>query len=352
MSIELYEYLSLKLVERCLTQKIQEFLNCQIQIDFEELLLLLSRQGEGRSRTFNYTINELITMYFNENLTDIQGRELRLRIAASPIYKVAIERFVANSLTHYLTRNNFDYLCYFSPNSADFAILLNNDILENLSIGIEVDFTPLADYRGILLSVDSKSIMGLSNLGDALTRNNELGKFEAHWNQISYEPPRLRNAILSGNQALNQKYQVIRNVLNIDNNNYLFVSIFVCDLVFLPYRTNYFEENLINLSANYFNHSFYTVSIPNGSIRSSYYDSFFSAGKGGNEMYSRDGVEYSYPKDCRFQIKNDKNQYLKFKNLLDHPNRFVYIPNNPNRYSATTLNNMGELKRKDFRYYR
>jgi hypothetical protein len=305
--------------------------------------LLLSRQGEGRAtKKYSYSSTDVLEGYYRNNLNDNQERELKLRICSSPIYKVAIERFVFDSIITYLQNNNIDYKNYYSPNSADFAITLDNNALNRIHEANLIE----PEYDGIILNVDSKSVMGLANMGDALSNGNVLGKFEAKWNQLSYEPPILRTALVSGDYLLNNKYGVLRNTILINNENYLLVTLFVCDLIYLSHPTDLLNLPLRELNGSIFDHLIHIECVPNGLLHSPYYDSYFSAGKGGYEVKTINSVRYQYPKDCRFQIRNAKGQNLVFNNLHTRPNRFRYLSNNQTTFFGIILNDNRQLIRK------
>jgi len=188
--------------------------------------------------------------------------------------------------------------------------------------------------------------MGLSNLGDSLTRNNILGKFEAKWNQISYNPPKLREVKRSNDIYLNKKYSTMNSVIQYDGNEYLFISIFVCDLVCLPSDSSFFQDHLDDLNGLYFDHYLNIVCIPNNLLQSDFYDSFFNAGK----SLSKDRVPgfSRYPNDCRFQVISERNQYLRFANLTDNEFRVRYL-NPAGNYTTSILDSSRNLVKRSFR---
>lgn len=324
--IEKLELFGLNLVAHVLKAKFKDYVDNHNQIRFHDLLLILSRQGEGRAKeAYNFTIADLVSRYLSKKLDDQRDKELRCRIAACPLFNVALERFVAHSLISWLVSNNIPYKNCHLPTSADFAILLEDEVLPKIYESLDgIDLPEIDEYKSILLSVDAKSVMGLSNLGDALTRNNILGKFEAKWNQLSYIPPKLRDAMASNDDYFNKKYSPIGPLITLNGAKYLFVSIFVSDLVCLP-DMSFFNDSLESLNGSYFNDYCTIVTTPNGLLQSGFYDSFFTAGKGG---YS-DG----YPVDCRFQIMHSTGQFATFKNLSESRFRFRYL-NPAGKYNA------------------
>jgi len=345
--IEKHELLALDLIEQALKIKFQEYLLDHGQIRFHDLLLTLSRQGKGRATTaYNFTIEEILRSYLSNNLDANKDRELRCRIAACPLFKVALERFVAHSVISWLVSNNIPYKNCHLPTSADFAILIEDEVLPNVYEHFGESLPEMNEYNSILLSVDAKSIMALSNLGDALTHNSILGKFEANWNQLSYIPPKLGAAMASNDRYFNLKYHPIKPVIFLNGIRYLLISIFVSDLAVLP-DMSFFDDPLESLNGSYFNDYCTITTIPNGLLKSDFYDSFFSAGKGG---CSDEGVRGfpNYPRDCRFQIINSQGQVAIFENLLGTRFRFRYL-NQEGRYKAITLDSStGELKEEKF----
>jgi len=339
--------LALDLVEQALKIKFQEYIRNHDQISFSDLLLTLSRQGKGRAtRAYNVTIEDVLRSYLDNNLDTTKDKELRCRIAACPLFKVALERFVTHSLISWLVSNNIPYKNCHLPTSADFAILIEDEALPNVYEHLRETLPEIDEYNSILLSVDAKSVMALSNLGDALTHNSILGKFEANWNQLSYIPPKLDAAMNSNDSYFNLKYRPIEPVILLNGIRYLLISIFVSDLVVLP-DMSFFDDPLESLNGSYFNDYCTITTIPNGLLKSNFYDSFFTAGKGG---YSDDRVEGfpNYPLDCRFQIINSQGQIAIFENLSETRFRFCYL-NQKGKYKAITLDSStGELKKQEF----
>lgn len=337
MSLETYEYFSLIFTQRILSHYTDLFLENANQIDFEELLLNLSRQGKGKATSYNFSLYSVIEHYLNNDLNEEQEFELRCRIASSSIYNLALERFTFNSIVRYLTEYGFDYNNFFYPNTADFAIMLNNATLDQINEVFELEFEFNFDYAGIVLFVDSKSIMYFKNQNDATIKGKELGKCEIKWNQISYTPPALRESMRVGNSVLNQRSRVVRNEYRTDQGNYYLVSIFLSDLTYLPHNSLFFRDPLVNLGGNYFNHQLFLICCPNGYFEGEYYDSFFQATKQGYYKDTINGITYRYPKDARIGIKNSAQEYLRFMELEENPNRFCYIPNIAGRFQALRL---------------
>jgi hypothetical protein len=343
---ERMELFSLDFVESVLRAEFVDYVNSLRQVRFEDLLLVLSRQATGRATRYRHTIEDVVRSYSNGRLSDEEDRELRCRIAACPLFNVALERFVSHSLISWLVSNNIAYRDCHMSTSADFAILIDQEEIPNIIEGMGQDNPPATtEYQSILLSVDAKSLMGLSNLGDALTHGNVLGKLEANWNQISYTPPLLREAMASNDAYFNRKHGTIEPTINFGETEYLFVSVFVCDLVSLPNRA-FFTDPLMNLNGSYFNHHWTIVAIPNRSLQSSFYDSFFTAGKGG---YSDDRVTGfpPYPVDCRFQVIGSNEDTAVFRNLPNIDFRFRYL-NQHGTYNAITKSSRAELEEQEF----
>lgn len=346
--IENIELRSLSLVEKVLEEKFKKYITNGKQIDFDDLLLTLSRQGIGRATTiYKYTKKEVLNDYLEDNLNASKELELRCRLAAGPLYKVALERFVTHSLISWLTSNNIPYQNCQIPTSSDFSIFLETSALQKINKIIHEIESITNEYDGISLNVDAKSVMGLSNIGDALTaEETTLGKFEAKWNQMSYVPPLLRKARESKNKYLNQKYSVLKPTITYNDKHYLLISIFVCDLICLPYNSTFFDDPFNSLSGSYFDHYISIVGVPNGMLQSNFYDSFFHPGKLG---YSKDIVKGfpKYPKDCRFHVMNERKNILKFEHLSNNKLRFRYL--NPiGKYRAMELIDKGKLTSKTF----
>lgn len=347
--IEELELASLNLVENVLREKFNDYINGNSQMAFNDLLLALSRQGKGRATTsYRYTTEDVVRSYLNGSLNADAGKELRCRIAACPLFKVALERFVEHSLISWFTSKNIQYTNYNLSTSADFAVFVKPEALKRL-LGMVNENSPAFanEHRGIILSVDAKSVMALSNLGDALSRNGHLGKFETNWNQISYVPPVLRRAMASNDGYYNKKYNPIEPLVALDGNEYVLVSIFACDLVCLSDRA-FFQAPLESLTGARFNHYCTIVSIPNRLLQSEYYDTFFDAGKGG---ISDDGVAGfpNYSVDARFNILNSNVKALRFENLYSPQLRFRYL-NQVGRYNAITYSN-ANLEDNEFSLY-
>jgi hypothetical protein len=346
MSTERYEYISLLFISDALHQNYQRYIESCNHISFNEFLLYLSRQGEGRGKkAFKYSVQDVIEYYTHKGQSDkfedvlVVDQDLRKRIAASSIFQVAIQRFVADSLIRWLKDNDIDYKNFNSPNTADYCIILLDSEIGKISGSLGIDLVLPSDFDGILISVDSKSIMGLLNTGDSLTTNSILGKFKAKWNQISYIPPRLRSARKSNNPVFNQKFSVLNSSYEINGKNFYTVSCFVCDLICLPDLSTFFSDRLENLNGSYFNHYVYTVCVPNADHQSIYYDSFLQAGKDGYENYDApDGNIYPYPVDCRWRVVSN-NGYLTYQELreLYQPRRFCYVSRNPGEYNVSVL---------------
>lgn len=347
MSLEIFEYICLELVHRILNQEIDTFLNETNFIDSQDLILNFSSQSGGRSTTsYSYSKKELITAYGNQSLNEEQDLELKEKIASNSIFNIAVERFVFNSIIDYFISNNLDYNIYYSPRSADFVarIDINSFNLILNFFGIDIKFKH--NFDGILLHIDSKSTMALSNLTDSRTINKILGKFEANFNQISYRPPKLRAAKISNNSNLDLKYHVLESSKLIDNNLYFVVSLFVIDFVYLTFPSRFFDLNISEINSSYFNHQLFCVAFPNGKFQSDYYDSYFQSGKEGYEDYNQNGETYKYPKDCRYTIFNNGNDFLIFENLENRPLRFHYIPYNPAIYNISVLTDIQQIEGK------
>jgi len=338
--MERYEYITLKLIEKVLNSKYSVLKDRMKKLVFDDLLMFLARQGEGRAKkNYQYKLKDVIKAFLNPPLLSNKEKELRWRLASNPLFKVAVERFVQDSLIEWFVKNNITYETYLSPNSSDFSIFLENNELKKICSLLEISLTLPTEnnIEGIILNVDSKSIMGLKNGGDAIVRS-ELGKFEAKWNQMSYEPPILRGAKTSSPDILmTQKYSVLKKQHKINGKNYFCVTSFVVGLFYLNDTTLFFSDSLNNLNGSYFNLIMFVVNIPNGVFQSSFYDSFFHNGKGGY-----DEVLIDYPKDCRFGIKNSSNQYLTFNTIIKGPGqfekRYAYISYTPGTYKMATLN--------------
>ncbi|MHA1138367.1 MAG: hypothetical protein ACTSSE_17945 [Candidatus Thorarchaeota archaeon] len=344
--MEEYEYISLRFIDATLFDNYQSFMDGRYQIDINELIQFLSRQKTGRATgTYHYSISDVIQGYITDSMNGEMERELRWRIASSPIFKVAMERFVHDSLTKWLVANEIEYNNYYSPNSSDYAIVIGNDMIDQVSIALKLDIdTGGGGYDGVILHVDSKSLMGLKNYGDAIAHKEELGKLEAKWNQVSYVPPMLRQAREDyPDPMMEQKHGILPQAVYLDGRKYLSVTCFVSGLFFLE-DDLFFIDPLEDLTGEYFNSAFYIINIPNGKLQCQEYDSFFAAGKGGY-----DSKVSAYPVDCRFKIKNSNGQYLRYHTLTDVENdaRYSFIPRPPRTFTLLELGDQG-IVRKSF----
>ena len=99
------------------------------------------------------------------------------------------------------------------------------------------------EFQGVLIHIDAKSIMAMKNAGDAIKDNRPI-QFEAKWNQISYDPPRLRNARLSpsATQRLTLKYQTLPTIFQHQQERYLVLSYFVPCLIYIDPTSQYFSK--------------------------------------------------------------------------------------------------------------
>lgn len=334
-SIEKLELFSLNLVEHILKERFSQYVSTNSQFKFPDLLLALARQGKGRgTSSYSHTIEQTVRSYLNGSLTTDMELELRCRIASSPMFKVALERFVEHSLISWLASNNIPYVNYNLSTSADFAVFVDcSQLLDVYGRLDRDDYPEIGEHHRMVLSVDAKSVMALSNLGDAMSRGNVLGRFEANWNQISYIPPLLRQAMESNDRYFNRKHGPMEPSVVMNGNSYLLTSIFACDLVCLS-DTRFFQTPLEDLDASYFNHHIAIVTIPNRLLQSQFYDSFFDAGKGGPSEDKAKGFPY-YPVDARFNIMNTRGEVLKFENLPNANLRFRCLDQSGS-YSALT----------------
>ncbi|MFX0174159.1 MAG: hypothetical protein ACFE9L_19940 [Candidatus Hodarchaeota archaeon] len=326
-TIEEIEYICLRSVYAAIKPNFNHYLNNRNQLTTNELVLHLSRQKTGRARDLGIPIQELVEKYLQNTLNKTEELELRLRIASSPLYKVGTERFVIHSIIEWLVKQNIKYKNYQSPNSADFAVIVNKKEFKKLKDNKEINNHNFSaelsdDLDGVIIFNDSKSIMGLKNSGDAITKGGKFGKFEAKWNQISYLPPMLREVQNSNHVYFNYKYNSLEPIIEFDSKKYLLVSIFVIDLICLP-DYSFFKDSLNNLNGNYFNHFLSIVCVPSRKLQSRFYDSFFAAGK----SRSQDKVKGypRYPDDCRVQVMNNNNEELIFKDLKEENHRFLYL---------------------------
>ncbi|HOI77054.1 MAG TPA: hypothetical protein PLI06_05530 [Methanofastidiosum sp.] len=338
--MEQYEYISFKLVEKVLGNKYNEFTKNIKNIHFDEMFQFLSRQGSGRARTlYDYDLRDVLESCINSSLDREKEKELRWRLASSPLYKVAIERFVNENMTKWFVENEIEYSIYYSPNSSDYAVVLTNNSYTKIAEILDLDFEINENYDGGLLLVDSKSLNALGNLGDSLVED-EVGLFEAKWNQISYEPPLLKKAKTEHPDPLMaKKHSVLPQITLIENKKYVTVTCFAVGLNYLAYPSPFFTDPLNTLSSKYFDIILYIVNVPNG-VQGNKFDRFFFNGKGGY-----DESNPNYPVDCRIGIKNN-GIYLRFEDIEGNPKRFSHFPSTPRFYNISLFKNRGIIGKR------
>lgn len=312
-AIEAHEYVVMQFIQEALGKRYRDFKSSFSQLTFDEIERCLLSQGDGRG---NDAIGPYIQQYLNfgRSLTRINQAQIDLenslkeKIASLPLFNVGLERFVYDSLISELVTGGFDYETFISPNSSDHAFLLPREtILRFLTqhlTNLKPDHIPLLEnfltskkagkFQGVLIHIDAKSIMAMSNAGDAIKNNRPL-QFEAKWNQVSYNPPRLRNARLGpgASERLTQKYQTLPTFYRYRQKDFLVLSYFVPCLIYIDPNSQYINDAFNQISGSHFKCVTSLCSLPNGDLESSTYDRYFFAGKGGKE-----GV---YPKDCRFR---------------------------------------------------
>lgn len=375
--LEEYELIIHEFIKEALRRNYEDFNTSINSLSFEELLQFVSRESTGRSENYMYTIKDVVRAYLNNCMNNIHEKELKLRIASSSVFNIAMERYVFSSIINFLNKNisiKPAYSLNASPNSSDFSIIIENEVIQDIAdlLNLEVDMEYLSNqYHGVLIHADAKSIMALSNCGDALINGSVVGKCQASWNQITYIPPRLNNAFENNDYYMRKKHSVLESTVYKGSKKYYTTSSFVVDFVYLDSNTNYFEIPINNIDSGSFNHIMYTITFPNGIHKNDYYDMFFNAGKTGYDE-AENGVKY--PKDCRIVIKPDYeylkqhkglskdkilhelqgDDYLKFKGLEEEGKetiyRFDYINISENKgekqYEIIYLNNSNELKTK------
>ena len=280
------------------------------QLSFDELYSFLSRQKKGRAKTrYLHELSELIENM--SSLTKEMELELRSRVAASSIFSKAFERNTNASLIKSFFSNNIKFTLNYSPNSSNFSAFLE---LNDFSPEIRDD-----EIDGVLLNVDTNSINGYSNLSDALYANY-FGRFNIGLNQITYQPPKLRDAIQKGKKLhLNQKYRTLNGYKKWRGKSYIVITIFVTILSCLPNKTFFYDE-FKKIGGNYFDHYIMCTCAPHVFLTSDYYDNYFGPGKGGKEK--------GYPKDYRFIVYNESSKFLKFENLNEIKYRFKIVNKN------------------------
>src|SRR5690554_1953575 len=96
--LEEYELIVHKFIKEALICNYENYKTSINNLSFNELLQFISRQNEGRGRNYNYSIEEVVQAYLDNNMDDTQKDELKYRIASSSIYNVAMERYVFTSI--------------------------------------------------------------------------------------------------------------------------------------------------------------------------------------------------------------------------------------------------------------
>lgn len=310
--------------------KIEEnFIGQTDKITNEELVNNLSAQGDGRASWPEYSIEYLSKQY--PNLDQEESSELGKRLASLNIFSDGLERTVAMLFYEYLDEHNYDFKPWISPDAAD-SVFLVKDFYKNINV---------------MLHIDAKSLSGFKNLNDA-KKEGVIGKHQVKWNQTSYREPRLRNKINGQDSYQKKKYKVLDNIQEVGEDDYLTVTLFMCNLMYVSQDD---KKSLKNgeLSGEDLSNITYLGCVPNGLLESDYYDSFFQSGKNGYDDDS--GV----PKDTRFfYIKNSIP--LKFENLQEGTRVNLLYPRPDSNEETINLvygdNNgevrEGEVKVQDF----
>jgi hypothetical protein len=263
-------------------------------------------------------------------------KEFRMRLVSTPFLKVGPERFIHDSLVKWLTQHTINYENYYSPNSSDCAILIENSQINRIESILNLNYGSALsqNYDGILLNIDSKSINGIANLGDALV-DSYVGKFEAKWNQISYPPPLLRSTLSNHSTVIRNRYAVLNPDYTLNGRRYYTVTLFFSDLAYIPSSVDLFAINTTQINGSIFDHVGMIACIPNGMLQNGYYDQFFDAGKGGYDATLSPQV----PKDVRIKIKS-RTLNLEFQHLTRQgtPKRYFHYSNaGRGQINASTL---------------
>jgi len=357
--IESYEFVMMQFIRTALEKGYSDFKNSFSQLTFDEIECYLLSQGAGRGAGSNVNINQYLNL--NRNLARRNQAEqdleesLKEKIASLSLFNVGLERFVYDSVISELVTYGIDYETFISPNSSDHAFLLRDETIlkllnNNYSVHLNSNQIPLLkefltskksdDFQGVLIHIDAKSIMAMKNAGDAIKDNRPI-QFEAKWNQISYDPLRLRNARLGAGatQRLTLKYQTLPTIFQHQQEHYLVLSYFVPCLIYIDPASQYFNDPFNQISGSHFECVTSLCSLPNGELQSPIYDGYFYAGKSGN-----DG---DYPKDCRFRW-GQGNQNLQFLNLptLNVERGHYFDP--PGNYNYEAIDNQGARNNHNF----
>lgn len=297
-----------KIYEPLLEDYTDKFIHTIKILNNDDLITYLAGQGKGRATCYRNEIEELIS---NIGSLEINARkELNMRLASLALFSEGVEKYLYDTISNYLSKNFDDYNIWPSQNASDISYIIPN--YEN--------------SYGVILHVDAKSISGLKNLGDSLTRGL-VGKFELNWNQTSYRPLLLRNRLSSRSDYYKKKHSTLRPIREINNYKYITITLFFQHISFInPNSISNDDFISSDLDGSSFDNIAYLCCVPNGRLQSEYYDGLFQKGKSGYDC--GDSIT-GIPKDSRFVCFDKDGEPSKFKNLENSNSRtkLVYTPN-------------------------